>query len=52
MSPQVKAGTQKINNAPETLVKIAKLEVVDSQAVYINETKDPHYKLFISNLER
>jgi len=46
----VKAGTQKINNAPETLVKIAKLEVVDSQAVYIDETKDPHYKLFISNL--
>jgi hypothetical protein len=47
---EVKAGTRKINNAQETLVKIAKLEIVDSQAVYINETQDPHYKLFISNL--
>jgi hypothetical protein len=46
----VKARTQKINNAPETLVKIAKLEVVDSQAVYVDETKDPHYKLSSSNL--
>jgi hypothetical protein len=47
----VKAGTQKINNAPEILVKIAKLEVVDSQAVYVNDTKDPHYILSISNLD-
>ena len=46
----VKAGTQKINNEPETLVKIDKLEVVDSQAVYVNDTKNPHYKLSISNL--
>jgi uncharacterized protein DUF748 len=46
----VKAGTQKINNAPETLIKIDKLEVVDSQAVYINETQNPHYRLSISNV--
>jgi hypothetical protein len=46
----VKAGTQKINNEPETLIKIDKLEVVDSQAVYINDTQNPHYKLSISNL--
>jgi hypothetical protein len=46
----VKAGTQKINNEPETLIKIHKLEVVDSQAVYINDTQNPHYKLSISNL--
>jgi len=46
----VKAGTRTINNEPETLIKIDKLEVVDSQAVYINDTQNPHYKLSISNL--
>ena len=46
----VKAKTQKINNAPETMVKIDKLEVVDSEVVYIDEAQNPHYKLSISNL--
>ncbi len=47
----VKTGTQKINNAPETRVKIAKLEIVGSQMVYVNDTKDPHYKLSMSDLD-
>jgi uncharacterized protein DUF748 len=47
---EVKAGTQKLNNAPETLVKIARFDVVDSQVAYTNETKDPHYRLFVSNV--
>jgi hypothetical protein len=47
---EVKTQTQKINNAPETLIKIDKLQIVDSEVTYINETKDPHYRLFISNL--
>jgi flavin-binding protein dodecin len=46
----VKAKTQQINNAPETLMKIDKLEVVEGQVVYINEAQNPHYKLSISNL--
>ncbi len=47
---EVKAGTKEISNAPELVVKIDKLEVVDSQAIYVNQAKDPHYTLFISNL--
>jgi hypothetical protein len=46
----VKAKTQKINNAPETMVKIDKLGVLDSEVVYIDEAQNPHYKLSISNL--
>ena len=47
---EVNARTKEINNAPGTLIKIARLDVVDSQVAYTNETKDPHYRLFISNL--
>jgi len=32
------------------LIKIAKLEIVDSQATYTDEAKDFHYNLFISRL--
>jgi hypothetical protein len=47
----VKAGTQKINNAPQTLVRIARLQIVGSKVVYIDETKEPHYQLSISDME-
>lgn len=46
----VKEGSQKINNAPQTQVRIAKLQIVDSQVVYIDETKEPHYQLSISDM--
>ncbi|HLI93413.1 MAG TPA: DUF748 domain-containing protein, partial [Puia sp.] len=47
---EVKEGTKKINNAPATFIKISRLDIVDSEASFTDETKDPHYRLFISQL--
>lgn len=47
---EVKEGTKKINNAPATFIRISRLDVVDSEASFTDEAKDPHYRLFISQL--
>jgi hypothetical protein len=47
---EVKTRAQEVNNAPETLVAIDRLNIEGSEAGYTNKVNDPHYRLFISNL--
>jgi hypothetical protein len=46
----VKAQGEKINNAPETQIQIAKLIIIDSEFGYTDAAADPHYRIFISHL--
>lgn len=46
----VKAQAQAVNNAPKTLLAVDRLNIVNSEVAYTNESKDFHYRLFISNL--
>jgi len=46
----VKAQAQAVNNAPKTLLTVDRLNMVKSEVVYTNESKDSHYRLYISNL--
>jgi hypothetical protein len=46
----VKAQAQAVNNAPKMLLTVDKLNIVNSEVAYTDEAKDPHYRLFISDL--
>jgi hypothetical protein len=46
----VKVEAQLANNAPETLLTVDRLNIVSSEAAYTDESKEPHYRLFISDL--
>jgi len=46
----VKTRARAINNAPQTIVTIDRLNIAESEVSYTNQANDPHYRLFISNL--
>jgi hypothetical protein len=48
---KVKASAQQVNNQPGVLLKVDHLRINDSSATYVDQTAQPNYKLYLSNLD-
>jgi uncharacterized protein DUF748 len=48
---QVRRAAQQVSNAPGLLLRADEVSIVNSQMGFINEAVNPHYRLFLTNLE-
>jgi len=48
---EVKASAQQVNNQPGVLLKVDRLRINDGSATYVDQTAQPNYKLYLSNLD-
>ena len=48
---QVRQAAQQVSNAPGLLLRADDVSIVKSQMGFINEAANPHYRLFLTNLE-
>lgn len=47
----VAKAARRVSNAPRTLLRIDRFRIIRSDLGFINQASDPHYRLFISNLD-
>ncbi len=48
---QVRQAAQQVSNAPGLLLRADEVSIVKSQMGFINEAANPHYRLFLTDLE-
>jgi hypothetical protein len=48
---QVKQAAQEVSNAPGLLLRVDELSMVKSQMGFVNKAANPHYRLFLTDLE-